>query len=112
MQHALTVRLSAPHAVVGVVIARSRMRGDDPILVGSGTLNFRKPISAAGVVALVLGVLVVLAVIVLAVYGGTGSLVLTTLRKAAAARHPRQPTRTMVRRQAAAATRGPLRLGR
>ncbi|MFD9602981.1 hypothetical protein [Streptomyces sp. NPDC059970] len=71
MQHALTVHLSAPHAAGGVVIDRSRMRGDNPILVGSGTINFRKPTSAAGMVALVLAVLVVLAVIVLAVYGGS-----------------------------------------
>lgn len=68
--HALTVHLSAPHAADGVIIDRSRMRGDNPILVGSGTINFRKPTSAAGTVALVLAVLVVLAVIVLAVYGG------------------------------------------
>uniref|UniRef100_UPI002F90671F hypothetical protein n=1 Tax=Streptomyces atratus TaxID=1893 RepID=UPI002F90671F len=71
LQHALTVHLSAPHAAGGVVIDRSRMRGDNPILVGSGTINFRKPTSAAGMVALVLAVLVVLAVIVLAVYGGS-----------------------------------------
>ncbi|MFC9344055.1 hypothetical protein ACFTY9_38820 [Streptomyces sp. NPDC057021] len=69
LQHALTVHLNAPRAG-GVVIHRSRMRGDNPILVGSGTINFRKPTSAAGMVALVLAVLVVLAVIVLAVYGG------------------------------------------
>ncbi|MGW0771916.1 hypothetical protein [Streptomyces sp. NPDC002676] len=71
LQHALTVHLSAPHAAGGVVIDRSRMRGDNPILVGSGTINFRKPTSAAGMVALMLAVLVVLAVIVLAVYGGS-----------------------------------------
>lgn len=71
LKHALTVHLSAPHAAGGVVIDRSRMRGDNPILVGSGTINFRKPTSAAGMVALVLAVLVVLAVIVLAVYGGS-----------------------------------------
>ncbi|MFE7424024.1 hypothetical protein [Streptomyces sp. NPDC057545] len=71
LQHALTVHLSAPHAAGGVVIDRSRLRGDNPILVGSGTINFTKPKSAAGMVALVLGVLVVLAVIVLAVYGGS-----------------------------------------
>ncbi|MFE7359219.1 hypothetical protein ACFU8Q_40665 [Streptomyces sp. NPDC057543] len=70
LRHALTVHLSAPHAADGVIIDRSRMRGDNPILVGSGTINFRKPTSAAGTVALVLAVLVVLAVMVLAVYGG------------------------------------------
>ncbi|MFV5995854.1 hypothetical protein ACNPQM_26375 [Streptomyces sp. NPDC056231] len=71
LRHALTVHLSAPHAAGGVIIDRSRMRGDNPILVGSGTIKFRKPTSAAGTVALVLAVLVVLAVIVLAVYGGS-----------------------------------------
>jgi hypothetical protein len=39
LQQALTVHLSAPHAAGGVVIDRSRMRGDNPILVGSGTIN-------------------------------------------------------------------------
>ncbi|MFB6879172.1 hypothetical protein [Streptomyces sp. NPDC056323] len=72
LRHALTVHLNAPHAAGGVVIDRSRMRGDTPIMVGSsGTINIRKPTSAAGMVALVLAVLVVLAVIVLAVYGGS-----------------------------------------
>ncbi|MFF4174115.1 hypothetical protein [Streptomyces sp. NPDC001744] len=71
LRHALVLHLSAPHAAGGVVIDRSRMRGDNPILVGSGTINFKKPTSAAGMVALVLAVLVVLAVIVLAVYGGS-----------------------------------------
>ncbi|MER5747088.1 hypothetical protein ABT097_27940 [Streptomyces sp. NPDC002225] len=71
LRHALALHLSAPHAAGGVVIDRSRMRGDNPILVGNGTINFKKPTSAAGIVALVLAVLVVLAVIVLAVYGGS-----------------------------------------
>ncbi|MFB7215599.1 hypothetical protein [Streptomyces sp. NPDC056255] len=72
LRHALTVHLNAPHAAGGVVIDRSRMRGDTPIMVGSsGTISIRKPTSAAGMVALVLAVLVVLAVIVLAVYGGS-----------------------------------------
>ncbi|MFB9571878.1 hypothetical protein [Streptomyces yanii] len=70
LRQALTGHLSAPHAAGGVIIDRSRMR-DNPILVGSGTINFRRPTSAAGTVALVLAVLVVLAVIVLAVYGGS-----------------------------------------
>ncbi|MEE1805402.1 hypothetical protein [Streptomyces sp. BE133] len=72
LQHALTVHLNEPHAADGVVIDRSRMRGDNPIMVGSsGTINIRKPTSAAGMVALALAVLVVLAVIALAVYGGS-----------------------------------------
>ncbi|MEU2227744.1 hypothetical protein [Streptomyces sp. NPDC018347] len=71
LRHALALHLSPPHAHGDVVIDRSRMRGDNPILVGSGTINFKKPTSAAGMVALVLAVLVVLAVIVLAVYGGS-----------------------------------------
>ncbi|MFE7402336.1 hypothetical protein [Streptomyces sp. NPDC057557] len=72
LRHALTVHLNEPHAAGGVVIDRSRMRGDTPIMVGSsGTINIRKPTSAAGMVALALAVLVVLAVIVLAVYGGS-----------------------------------------
>ncbi|MEU2133807.1 hypothetical protein [Streptomyces sp. NPDC018352] len=72
LRHALTVHLNEPHAAGGVVIDRSRMRGDNPIMVGSsGTINIRKPTSAAGMVALALAVLVVLAVIVLAVYGGS-----------------------------------------
>ncbi|MBL1110143.1 hypothetical protein JK361_37230 [Streptomyces sp. 5-8] len=70
LRHALALHL-APHVAGGVTIDRNRMRGDNPILVGSGTINFRKPTSAAGMVALVLAVLVVLAVIVLAVYGGS-----------------------------------------
>ncbi|MFB7757674.1 hypothetical protein ACFC18_50255 [Streptomyces sp. NPDC056121] len=72
LEHALRIHLNAPHAAGGVVIDRSRMRGDTPIMVGSsGTISIRKPTSAAGMVALVLAVLVVLAVIVLAVYGGS-----------------------------------------
>ncbi|GAB1340595.1 hypothetical protein ACE1SV_71850 [Streptomyces sp. E-15] len=71
LRHELALHLSPPHATGDVVIDRSRMRGDNPILVGSGTIDFKKPTSAAGMVALVLAVPVVLAVIVLAVYGGS-----------------------------------------
>ncbi|MFC9757261.1 hypothetical protein [Streptomyces sp. NPDC056921] len=72
LRHALTVHLNEPHAAGGVVIDRSRMRGDDQVMVGSsGTISIRKPTSAAGMVVLALAVLVVLAVIALAVYGGS-----------------------------------------
>ncbi|KAF4406158.1 MULTISPECIES: hypothetical protein [Streptomyces] len=74
LRHALTVHLDAPRAAGGVFIDRSRVRGDIPVLVGSGTINFRKPTSAAGMVALVLAVLVVLSVMVLAVHGGSSIL--------------------------------------
>ncbi|MFC8914878.1 hypothetical protein ACFT5C_03820 [Streptomyces sp. NPDC057116] len=69
LRQALTVHLDEPHAPGGVVIHRSRLR-DNPILVGDGTLVFKKPTSPAGMLGLVLAILVVLAVIVLAVYGG------------------------------------------
>ncbi|MFF8918451.1 hypothetical protein ACF08M_35400 [Streptomyces sp. NPDC015032] len=69
LYRALTVRLNEPSVTDGVHIDRSRIRGDAPILVGNGTLNFTKPTSAAGMVALALAVLVVVGVIALAIYG-------------------------------------------
>ncbi|WP_432168653.1 hypothetical protein [Streptomyces sp. bgisy031] len=48
LQHALRIHLNAPHAAGGVVIDRSRMCGDTPIMVGSsGTISIRKPTWAA-----------------------------------------------------------------
>ncbi|MFE6667278.1 hypothetical protein ACFVFH_27410 [Streptomyces sp. NPDC057697] len=71
LRRALTAQLSSPQAAGGTGVDRSRIRGDAPILDDSGEIAFRKPTSATGMAALVVAVSVTLAVIVLAVYGGS-----------------------------------------